>query len=738
MDVTFTSLTVNVGYQSKSSASSSSFSFSQLKSKCLSSTSSGGGMGRPANLPASTSSNAVGKIATPPPRSILKNISGRLTPGRITALMGSSGSGKTSLMRALARRFEPTLRYEGTVRYDGGKFYPKLKRQIAFVPQDDVYPAKLTVRQHLEISSKLRLDLPDSERLERMNEVVHKLRLEKCIDTPIEGVSGGERKRTCIAVELLTKPRLLLLDEPTSGLDSTLANVMVDVMVDLAKEGGITVCTTIHQPSSLLFSKMQDLIALCDGELFYRGEASLLVSWFASCGRVCPVNYNPADFLLDTLVLDVDNVKKDEKIIQAIRALPPIVHHHSQGSMASISTTGVQSKLTSAPSVMFDRFRGLGDDKNSSLLETQYALSIPKQIYWLVHRMMIRYSKEIFTRQVIICQCGLALVSALLWFNLPLTSSTVFLRGTVAFWIVGTDMYLSLFSSVFALHDEVALLRKDLFDSAYSLVGYFIARSMTIYPQNSIWSIFYVSITLAATQASPSWGNAIVTILIAQLCIIHLQSWGLFISATIDMPSIMTAAIVTVTYWFAFSGLFAPPNTMQPGLGWLRYIDPQTYIWQLQLRQMFPSSARFQCDSKSQIPQCTANKNSSSPDYGYITGDEALDMFQVDIAPWVCVVVLIVGSIVLRFLAYLALSVRIDKWTGNRKQFLFCGKKIGGISEEAGSGGGGVEEFGGQQQQQSQQLQQQQSQQLQQQQPQQLQQQQPQQNGDGDGVLATV
>jgi len=140
-------------------------------------------------------------------RALLSGVSGRLQPGTLTALMGPSGSGKTTLLSAIGRRFEAGLKYGGKVRYDGNEWRVSDKRRVAFVPQDDVFPVGVTVREHLEFSSRLRIgNVPVSERRARVVSLIKVLRLEQCADTVMggaagtHGVSGGERKsqsRSC-------------------------------------------------------------------------------------------------------------------------------------------------------------------------------------------------------------------------------------------------------------------------------------------------------------------------------------------------------------------------------------------------------------------------------------------------------------------------------------------------------------------------------------------------------------
>jgi len=161
---------------------------------------------------------------------ILDGISGYARCGELMALMGATGSGKTTLLTTLAHRNEAGLHTSGSIRYGDHHRYvfcKALKPRIGFVEQDDIVLPELTVRQSLTFTAALRMGshATSTEQRARVDEVIAQLRLGKCADTLVgsaeaRGISGGERKRLCIATELLTMPRLLFLDEPTSGWEA--------------------------------------------------------------------------------------------------------------------------------------------------------------------------------------------------------------------------------------------------------------------------------------------------------------------------------------------------------------------------------------------------------------------------------------------------------------------------------------------------------------------------------------
>jgi len=483
--------------------------------------------------------------------------------------MGPSGSGKTTLLASLAHRFEPGLTYRGTIRYDGMAWreYPKLKRKIGFIPQDDVYPPMLTVREHLTFSARLLLNGAVSAKVE---EVISLLKLDGCADTQLgsammRGVSGGERKRCMIANELLSQPKILFCDEVTSGLDSALSIVVIDVLRELAEVKGLTVCTTIHQPSSALFSKFMDLMVLDNGKLFYRGEAAKLIEWMAfTLNRPVPPLFNPVDFLMDLLVLHHDELDKDA----ATTALTLWNDDDAPGAAAVVAPGSAKPMLFAQGSLL----HVAGQDAYPEGHHEEYSAPMWLQIKVLVQRMWKKNGKEIVTRQLAVSNLSLMVIAGVLFWQIGWSSpSDAFRRTALCYWLIGTDMYLSTFASVFALHEDYAVLRKDLFDDLYSVLSYYVAKSLVVLPVSALWSLFYTTIIVLATGVAPNAAAGAAIVFTLQLCVLMFQACGLALSSLLPMANLVTGCVVLLTFFFAFAGFFAPPSSMLVWYAWLRY-----------------------------------------------------------------------------------------------------------------------------------------------------------------------
>ncbi|CAL5213626.1 unnamed protein product [Lathyrus oleraceus] len=247
-------------------------------------------------------------------KSILEGLTGYAKPGQVLAIMGPSGSGKSTLLDALAGRLGSNTRQSGEILINGNK-QALAYGTSAYVTQDDTLLTTLTVKEAVYYSAQLQL--PDTmskqDKKQRADSTIREMGLQDATNTRIggwgvKGISGGQKRRVSICIEILTHPSLLFLDEPTSGLDSAASYYVMKRIASLGKKDGIqrTIIASIHQPSTEVFQLFHNLCLLSSGKTVYFGPASAASEFFALNGFPCPPLQNPSDHLLKTINKDFD------------------------------------------------------------------------------------------------------------------------------------------------------------------------------------------------------------------------------------------------------------------------------------------------------------------------------------------------------------------------------------------------------------------------------------------------
>ncbi|KAI3873927.1 hypothetical protein MKW98_001576 [Papaver atlanticum] len=262
-------------------------------------------------VPSSSGSGTRGKNNG---KAILQGLNGYAQPSEVLAIMGPSGSGKSTLLDALAGRLASNTKQSGSIKVNGRK-QSLAFGTLAYVTQDDALTTTLTVKESVYYSAMLQLpeSMTNSEKKKRAETTIRDMGLQEAMDIRIggwnsKGLSGGQKRRVSICMEILTRPKLLFLDEPTSGLDSAASYHVMDRIVKLTQQCGMTVIASIHQPSSEVFDLFHRLCLLSSGRTVFFGPSSATYEFFTLNGFPCPTMRNPSDHYLRTINKDFDNV----------------------------------------------------------------------------------------------------------------------------------------------------------------------------------------------------------------------------------------------------------------------------------------------------------------------------------------------------------------------------------------------------------------------------------------------
>ncbi|OMO83028.1 ABC transporter-like protein [Corchorus capsularis] len=607
----------------------------------------------------SSTSSSINEPAKTRTTSILNGISGVVRPGELLAMLGPSGSGKTTLLTALGGRL--TAKFSGCITYSGRPFSSSMKRKTGFVAQDDVLYPHLTVLETLTYAALLKLPsnkLSRSEKMEQAELIIAELGLTRCRNSIVggpllRGVSGGERKRVSIGLEMLVNPSLLLLDEPTSGLDSTTAQRIMATLRRLAR-GGRTLITTIHQPSSRLYRMFDKVLVLSEGYPIYFGEADQAMDYFTSIGLSPSFNFlNPADFLLDLANGIGSDVKADEQVEVDGRS----VEHHVHDDQNSTKQYLISAyKKNIYPVLKADMNQNMQDISSSSTVVSSKSRAGAgrEQVEWnsrwweemtvLARRGLRERKHESYSGLRIFQVMSVSLLSGLLWWH----SNTSHLQdqvGLLFFFSIFWGFF-PLFNAIFAFPQERPMLIKERSSGMYRLSSYYIARTVGDLPMELVLPTIFVTVTYWMGGLKPSLLTFALTLLIILLNVLVSQGLGLALGAVLmDVKQATTLASVTMLVFLLVGGYYI--QHIPALLGWFKYISFSHYCYKILVGVQYSGDEIYQCEIDGVMRNCKVM------DFG---GIKCLDLglhynFFWDVA---ALTIMLVGY---RLLAYVALRL---------------------------------------------------------------------------------
>uniref|UniRef100_A0A452HX59 ABC transporter domain-containing protein n=1 Tax=Gopherus agassizii TaxID=38772 RepID=A0A452HX59_9SAUR len=509
-----------------------------------------------------------------------------MKPG-LNAILGPTGSGKSSLLDVLAARKDPAG-LSGQVLIDGFPQPPNFKCISGYVVQDDVVMGTLTVRENLLFSAALRLpsSISFKEKEERVSQIITELGLSKVADAKvgtelIRGVSGGERKRTNIGMELITEPPVLFLDEPTTGLDASTANAVLILLKRLSRRGR-TIIFSIHQPRYSIFKLFDSLMLLALGKVLYHGLAKQALTYFNSIGYQCEPFNNPADFFLDVINGDSTAVAS---------CLGPftlgVIGDEEQNVDKSVVETLHQLYLNSS------QYRDTGEElkkvelrqqneqgKSRRVNEVTYANGFFTQLYWVSKRAV---KNLIRNPQASVAQIAvttlLALVVGAIFFGVKLDQSGIQNRVGSLFFVTTNQC----FSSVSAI--ELFIKDKKLFvhqytSGYYRVSAYFFALIIgDLLPMRTLPGIIFSCISYWMIGYQEVAGRFFFFMLTLVLVSYTATAMSLAISAGMDVVAIANLFItICFVFMLIFSGLLVNLPSVMGWLNWLKYFSIPRYV----------------------------------------------------------------------------------------------------------------------------------------------------------------
>uniref|UniRef100_A0A8C4H7I9 ABC transporter domain-containing protein n=1 Tax=Dicentrarchus labrax TaxID=13489 RepID=A0A8C4H7I9_DICLA len=511
-----------------------------------------------------------------PEKYILNDVSGIMRPG-MNAIMGATGSGKTSLLDVIAGRKDPAGLQQGKVLVDGRVVTSELRLSSAYVVQDDILMGTLSVRENLLFSANLRLKPQhhsSTDKKQRVDAIIQDLGLTDCADTKIgteflRGVSGGERKRCSIGMELITSPSLLFLDEPTTGLDSNTANCIIGLLHKLSRRGK-TVIFSIHQPRYSIFRQFDHLTLMHKGEVVYAGAADHALEYFTNLGYQIESFNNPADFFMD------------------------ITNGEAKSTLETLSTgTSTQNTHSLCKNPLATKYRQSQlcqnvleelDHVNKSTAEgvkgqdeaADYVTSFLYQLRVVCGRTVLNSLRNPQTSYAqLALNIFFAILVGLIYYQMPLTLPEALQNRSGAFFFLIINMVFGNLSAVELFINERAIFIHENSSGYYRTSVYFLSKIFADLIPNRIIPIFIFSaIAYYMMGLKPAFEAFLCFALTMSL--VSLAGVGLAFLVSASVSSFAMANILIAlpfVFMMVFGGFLVNLNSMLTWLSWLKWIS---------------------------------------------------------------------------------------------------------------------------------------------------------------------
>ncbi|KAL8105319.1 hypothetical protein AgCh_029202 [Apium graveolens] len=574
-------------------------------------------------------------------RPILQSLSGYVEPAQSLAIMGPSGSGKSTLLDTLAGRVGSNTRQNGDILINGHKQTLAFGTS-AYVTQDDSLMTTLTVREAVYFSAQLQL--PDSmstaEKKERAETTIIDMGLQDDINTRIggwtvKGLSGGQKRRVSICIEILTRPNLLFLDEPTSGLDSAASYHVMSRIIKLAQQDKRTIVASIHQPSAEVFELFHNLCLLSSGRQVYFGSISGANEFFTLNGFPCPAMRNPSDHFLRIINKDFDTDDGQGTVYGGTTAAEAI-NVLVKAFQSSEQSQQVQRRV----SEISEKNIGTVSSKGSQASFIIQCLVLTKRSFLNMHRDLGYY----WLRLIIYIALGLC--TGTLFHDIGHTYGSIQARGSMLMFIAGflTFMAIGGFPSFV---EDMKIFTRERLNGHYGVAAFVVANTISSVPFLFLIGLIPGAISYYLVGLQKEFGHFVYFGLLLFVCIMLVESLMMMVASIVpDFLMGIVAGAGIQGIMILTGGFFRLPN------------DIPNPVWKYPMYCISFHKYAFQGFYKNEFIGLTF-PNETIGGSPTITGDEILkDIWQVETgySKWVDIIILLGMTATYRVLFFLIIK----------------------------------------------------------------------------------
>ncbi|EEB12071.1 ABC transporter, putative [Pediculus humanus corporis] len=491
---------------------------------------------------------------------ILRNLNGLFRSGHLTAILGPSGSGKSTLLNVLAGY--KSVGCGGTILTNGQPRDMGLFRKISrYIMQEDIIQHNLTVEECMIISANLKLGKSRNkeEKLVAVNEILDILRLNNCRKTWTTKLSGGEKKRLSIALELVNNPPVIFLDEPTTGLDDLSSSQCISLLKVLAM-GGRTIVCSIHTPSARLFSMFDHVYIVAHGYCVFQGCVNDIVPFLQTFGFNCPTHYNPADFIMEVSSGEYGNYI--DKMVAAVDNGKIYKWMNPNGDKSEPLPT---SRLTP-----------IQNNKKDYNFDSSGWL----QFRILFKRMLLQLLRDYkYLLLKVILYIFVAFLVGGMFFQMGNDASKTLFNLGFCFVTLIALLYFPMMPVLLQFPSEVQLLKREYFNRWYGLTSYFFAMSFSRLPIQLLLPSIYTIIVYILTNQPLELYRYLWFWCISLIVAVTSESFALVLSSSLSVvngiftgPALSVPLMLLAVYGLGYGSANTPVYMkLFMSLSYLRY-----------------------------------------------------------------------------------------------------------------------------------------------------------------------
>ena len=512
---------------------------------------------------------------------LVDRISGSARAGRVLAVMGPSGAGKTTFLNAICGR-APYARISGSVTLGEQALST---RHIAYVPQTDSLNRAFTVQQTFALTARLqRAD--GSDCAASIEELLDVLSLSEQRHELVGKLSSGERKRIAIGVGLLSAPRVLLLDEPTTGLDSATSAVIVDHILRVTRRTNVVCLLTIHQPSAQLFASLDDLLLLSRGKMAFFGPVTAVRGHFSSLGFEPAAGSNPADFYLDLM-----NARPDE-----LAAL-----HNGDWALSDPAAADFswQDALARRQDQITPKDVSGAQQPSQAALATVHPSESRRLPVLIASRLLYFWQERTLYLYRLLELVLIAVFIGTLFLRLHRSLGNVQELGGALFFKVWVVLFVAISGTPILIHDRL-VFENEYLNQSYSAWTFCLANFIASLPYQLLSAIVFEAIVWYLVGFNDAFSAYVFSVASTLSLLLMMESISLMtVQVLKDAMLATTFSMVVLGMLFLFPGFFVATDNMVQAIRWLSYVVPTHYDLDSQLDNVFSGQSYLAADGSS-------------------------------------------------------------------------------------------------------------------------------------------